>query len=582
MKSLKSKILVPIIVLGLLGIAIAGSSIVQSRMIREKSNEVNELHNKMESLLESKSWMEKTQKLLLAGSVCPMGGPREGCLGAVNITIENSVLAFEKYAEYEQDDDLVEEIENMMTEINDLSITVQQLLLAEEDQDAGFILGGGQMEDVAGAYDDRIAGSEEKGIDGVVPAIYEEIESVQDSQDILMNQMAIINIVLVAIAVVIMVITIISSLRRIIRPTVNAKIQLEKITRDIENNQGNLTARVSYNSHDEIETLVIGINSFLETLNGLINNIRGNANGLINTTMTMVENVQTTDTNAVNISAAMEELSATMQEVSATVMTVTENTRDINEHAGQLEEETNVMSEYSAEMAERANELKKTAVENKSAAEVLVQEILSTLKEAIENSKNVEQINSLTDEILSISSQTNLLALNASIEAARAGEAGKGFAVVADEIRVLADNSRNTANNIQAINSQVVEAVTALSSDSKRLIEFIDSNVLPDYDLLVNSGIQYSKDSDYISNGMNEFTDRTKKIQNMISIMNESIESINTAVEDGATGITNAAQDTAQLVNEINSISEETRVNREISERLSAETNRFVDVPSEY
>ena len=46
------------------------------------------------------------------------------------------------------------------------------------------------------------------------------------------------------------------------------------------------------------------------------------------------------------------------------------------------------------------------------------------------NSKNVNKINELTNEILSISSQTNLLALNASIEAARAGEAGRGFAVL--------------------------------------------------------------------------------------------------------------------------------------------------------
>ena len=60
--------------------------------------------------------------------------------------------------------------------------------------------------------------------------------------------------------------------------------------------------------------------------------------------------------------------------------------------------------------------------------------ILAKLNQAIEESKSVDQVNSLTDDILSISAQTNLLALNASIEAARAGEAGKGFAVVADEI----------------------------------------------------------------------------------------------------------------------------------------------------
>lgn len=73
------------------------------------------------------------------------------------------------------------------------------------------------------------------------------------------------------------------------------------------------------------------------------------------------------------------------------------------------------------------------------------------LSEAIEKSKSVEKINILSEAILKITEQTNLLALNAAIEAARAGEAGKGFSVVAEEIRKLAEESNNTANEIQEI-----------------------------------------------------------------------------------------------------------------------------------
>ena len=81
---------------------------------------------------------------------------------------------------------------------------------------------------------------------------------------------------------------------------------------------------------------------------------------------------------------------------------------------------------------------------------------------SIEESRQIGNIDNLTNDILDIASQTNLLALNASIEAARAGEVGKGFAVVAEEIRQLAENSKNTASDIQNISVGVVRAVNQL------------------------------------------------------------------------------------------------------------------------
>ena len=125
------------------------------------------------------------------------------------------------------------------------------------------------------------------------------------------------------------------------------------------------------------------------------------------------------------------------------------------------------MNTYSKEMQERADTLAKNANENKTQTDAMVGNIVGTLKQAIEESRSVEKVNELTGEILNISSQTNLLALNASIEAARAGEHGKGFAVVAEEIRTLADQSRESTEQI----NHVVNVLLDNSSNSVQITE---------------------------------------------------------------------------------------------------------------
>lgn len=82
-------------------------------------------------------------------------------------------------------------------------------------------------------------------------------------------------------------------------------------------------------------------------------------------------------------------------------------------------------------------------------------------------SNRVYEVNEITNAILDISTQTNLLALNASIEAARAGEAGKGFAVVADEIRNLSETTRESANKITGIISELITEVETTNERMK-------------------------------------------------------------------------------------------------------------------
>lgn len=148
------------------------------------------------------------------------------------------------------------------------------------------------------------------------------------------------------------------------------------------------------------------------------------------------------------------------------------------------------------------------------------------LELAIEKSQRVGEINTLTDEILSISSQTNLLALNASIEAARAGEAGRGFAVVADEIRQLADNSKEAVDKIREVTDDVVQNVMSLSQSSEKILEFMNKKVMEDYKGMAELAHMYQRDAAFYNDISGELGKASIEMNHGMEEINESIVAV--------------------------------------------------------
>ncbi|MCR5144329.1 MAG: methyl-accepting chemotaxis protein [Lachnospiraceae bacterium] len=364
----------------------------------------------------------------------------------------------------------------------------------------------------------------------------------------------------------------------VVNPIKKSSKELDDMVKEVGKDEGDLTKRITVYQRDEVGKLVVGVNTFIESLQGIISGIRGSASNLDETFNSVSNSVNAVNDSANDISAVMEELSATMEEVAATLANVNTAVEGAGNEVDGIDERSQSISHYASEMKNRAEELEKTAVSNKNTTETMINEILGSLETAIENSKSVEEVNALTEDILSISSQTNLLALNASIEAARAGEAGKGFAVVADEIRNLADSSRETANNIQEINEKVVAAVSDLSANSEKIIEYITENVMKDYDGFVDSGHQYSADSEYINNIMDEFSKSVAGLKKTMDEIVENINNVSTAVEQGAEGVTSAAENTSDLVGEISSITTEMQESNKIVGELNDNTNKFTNV----
>ena len=361
----------------------------------------------------------------------------------------------------------------------------------------------------------------------------------------------------------------------VIRKLNVATKEIKGIIKGIDDRQGDLTRRITILSNDEVADLGNGINTFMEKLQNIMRLIIINSQKLEAVVGEVQQNLHTSNDSAADLSAVTEELSATMQEIGESASVINQNAEAVLEKVVEIAGKSGEINEYSKGMKESADKLEADARTNMERTNLKVNEILNVLNQAIEDSRSVEQVNGLTNDILNISSQTNLLALNASIEAARAGEAGRGFAVVAEQIRQLADSSRETANHIQQINGIVTNAVHNLSDNADNLVSYMKESILPEFAAFVEGGAQYRENATYIESVMNEFTEKTDALKNEVDSIADSISSITHAIEEGAKGVNGAAQSTQTLVADMDNINERMNENREIASALQKETDVF-------
>ncbi len=359
---------------------------------------------------------------------------------------------------------------------------------------------------------------------------------------------------------------------------ININKQLRDLISTIEEGKGDLTKRVQCFCTDEIGTLASGINIFIETLQGIMKQINSSSSKLGSVVNLVSDKVTTANDNSNDISSVMEELSSSMQEISSTLTGIQESITVVDENVTELSDTSQGMYDYAVGMQKRAENLEHNAVENKQNTSNIVNGIIDKLRKAIEDSKSVDRVNDLTDEILSISQQTNLLSLNASIEAARAGEAGRGFAVVADEISQLANSSREAANNIQTINNMVVQAVNELIESADSIVDYINNNILPDYEGFVGAGKQYNEDSVHVNEIVNRFNDMSVNLKELMDSITNSINGISLAVDESTQGASNVAMNTSDLVKDIDEIADAMDDNRQVAGSLTDEAERFINL----
>lgn len=361
----------------------------------------------------------------------------------------------------------------------------------------------------------------------------------------------------------------------VVKPMRAATRDLMKMITEIDGGSGNLTAHLKVRGNDEIGQMVRGFNQFIDVLRNLIEKIKKGSGELEHTAASVDNGVRAAGDKITGTSATMEQLAASMEEVSATVVNITENIESIRKDITVMADKTGEGLERVDNIRQKAESMKADATASQASAADMVARISGELSTAIEQSKQVEEINKLTNEILSISSQTNLLALNASIEAARAGEAGKGFAVVADEIRKLADESRNTANGIQNISKMVTESVENLAGNAGKMLDFVNQDVLEDYKGMVESGETYNEDAVQMNEMMQDLQNVAENLRRAANEISEAADGVSNAVNQSAAGVSNAAEYTSELAGHMTGINESVEKNVNIAESLKNEVAGF-------
>jgi len=320
-------------------------------------------------------------------------------------------------------------------------------------------------------------------------------------------------------------------------------------------------AKSTHNMQQKIAEIMRGIQSESENLKEISNKSR--------------IHMEEVHGNIEDISATTQELSAGMEETSASTEEMSASTSEIESEVSNMKEKTLNGENLATEIKQRAGKLKEETDVSHQKAVNIYEKTNTMLRESINRTAAIQEIKELSQTILQITSQTNLLALNASIEAARAGEAGRGFAVVAEEIRVLAENSKNAVSKINDITYNVSEAVESVVQDSKSLLEFVDNQVLKDYESFVSTSIQYDQDADKVQDVVTEINKIAEQLSETIQQMRLAIDEITSAAGEGAEGTTEIAIKISDIASKVNDVLNQTMENQNTAEKLDGMVGFF-------
>lgn len=273
----------------------------------------------------------------------------------------------------------------------------------------------------------------------------------------------------------------------------------------------------------DFDEIGIALDILQEQLSGAVRVIKGTS-GELGEAVVKMDNISADNADgATQISGVVEQLATTAQSMAESVQNANAAIINMGEAIDNIAASSDNVSDKSHQMSEDNEAALKDMREVFASNERSVEAISQINEQTAECTEAVSSIRHAADIIADIAGQTNLLALNASIEAARAGESGKGFAVVADNIRVLAEQSDRSVQDIAKSVTDVINKVQKcadMAGDAKGLME--------EQQKLVQS----------VSTGMEQLSAKVSEVAEEITMVSDEVKNLNTAKESVLGNIT--------------------------------------------
>ncbi|MDC7817970.1 methyl-accepting chemotaxis protein [Pseudomonas sp. BLCC-B112] len=309
---------------------------------------------------------------------------------------------------------------------------------------------------------------------------------------------------------------------------------------------GRLDSSISATGRDEVSNLLQAFAAMQERLRTMISQIKQGADQLVSAS-------QSISSASLQLSASAQEQSHSASSMAATVEELTVSINHVADNAG----DAHALSSESGRQSEEGGSVIQDTL---GSMRLIADTVQASATQIGELGQHAEQISSIVSVIKGIAEQTNLLALNAAIEAARAGEQGRGFAVVADEVRLLA---QRTANSTQ----EITEMVGKIQLGTREAVSSMDVGVNQ-----VKNGVELAQQAGEAIVNIRTSSGNVVRVVDQISL---ALREQTAASQDVARNVERIAQMSQQNSQAVEETTETARSLQQLAQNLEQQVNVF-------